>query len=467
MLVKKSNFALYFGTRDVFPDSLIEGAREEIPRLLKKAGHEVLMTDVSLTPFGAVETREHGKNYSKWLQDIKGKYDGIIIVLPNFGDENGAMAAFQDVDVPVLILAYPDDLDKMAPGQRRDAFCGKFSIMDVFCQVKIKFTVRKPHVVVPGSAGFNDNIDFFDRVCRVVKGLRRMRVGAIGARVTPFKTVRIDEITLQNHGITTEVFDLSYVIGQMDSVSKSDLQAKIDKINSFADFSPTPPASQEKISRLACALDRIVQENELNAIALRCWFELQDQLQISPCVILSEMNNRGIEGACEVDIGNAIAMHALKLASGAPAGCLDWNNNYGDDENKCILFHCGPIPDDLMVKHGRVTDHELIACAVGPGKSYGCNQGRIKPQDMTFGSLLTKDGRMKFFLGEAKFTDDPIAPEFFGCAGVAEFNNLQDIFLEIGKAGHRHHVSVTSGHVMAPMVEAFENYLGFDVRAFD
>lgn len=467
MECKKSTFALYFGTRDVFPDSLIEGAREEVPRLLKKAGHEVLMTEASLTPFGAVETREHGKVYARWLYENKGRYDGIIMVLPNFGDENGAMAAFGDVDVPVLILAYPDELDKMAPGQRRDAFCGKFSMMDVFCQAQVKFTVLKPHVVAPSSRAFNENIDFFDRVCRVVKGIRKMRLGAIGARVTPFKTVRIDEIALQKYGITTETYDLSHVFKEMESVSAGDISGKIKSIGAFADFSPTPAAAQEKIARLACVIDRIVEENELDAIALRCWIELQEQLNISPCVILSEMNNRGLAAACEVDLGNAVIMHALKLASGTPAGCLDWNNNYGDDENKCILFHCGPIPDALMAAHGKITDHELIASAVGPGKSYGCNVGRIKPQDFTYGSLLTKDGRVKVFLGEARFTKDPIPAEFFGCAGVAEINNLQQVFLEIGKAGHRHHVSVTAGHVAGPMVEAFENYLGFDVRVYE
>ncbi|RKZ71466.1 MAG: hypothetical protein DRQ57_18645 [Gammaproteobacteria bacterium] len=463
MLKQKSSFALYFGTRDIFPDALVRDARKEVSGVLEKLGHSVLMMDESATPFGAVETPAHGKVFADFLYQNKGKYDGVIVVLPNFGDENGAMAAFQDVDVPVLIMAYPDELDKMGPANRRDAFCGKFSIMDVFCQCDIKFTVLKPHTVNPSSEKFGENVDYFDRLCRVVKGTRRMRIGAIGARVTPFKTVRIDEAALQKNGITVETFDLSYVFNRMDEMEEKDVKAKVETINSLTDFSPTPTDAQKKIARLALVLDEIVEENDLDAIALRCWIELQSQLNISPCVILGEMNNRGIVAACEVDIGNAVTMHALKLASNTPAACLDWNNNYGDDENKCILFHCGPVPMDLMACKGKVTDHALIASAIGPGKSFGCNVGRIKPGPITFGSMMTQDGRLKFFLGEAKITDDPIAEDYFGCAGVAEIDNLQDVLLDIGRSGHRHHVSITAGDVAGPVKEALEYYLGFDV----
>jgi len=463
MLAEKSRFAIYFGTRDIFPDSLVKGARKEVPDVLEKLGHKVLMMDESATPFGAVETPAHGKVFADFLYRNKGKYDGVIVVLPNFGDENGAMAAFADVDVPVLVTAYPDELDKMGSAQRRDAFCGKFSIMDVFCQCDIKFTALKPHTVNPSSQKFVENIDYFDKLCRVVKGTRRMRIGAIGARVTPFKTVRIDESALQKHGITVETFDLSYVFNRMGEIDAKKVKAKIGTLNSLADFSPTPSDAQEKIARLALVLDEIVEQNDLDAIALRCWIELQSQLNISPCVILGEMNNRGIVAACEVDIGNAVTMHALKLASGSPAACLDWNNNYGDQDDKCILFHCGPVPMDLMDGKGKVTDHALIASAIGEGKSFGCNVGRIKPGQITFGSMLTKDGRLKFFLGKGRITTDPIAENYFGCAGVAEIDNLQDVLLDIGRAGHRHHVSIAQGDVVAPVKEALKYYLGFDV----
>ena len=153
----------------------------------------------------------------------------------------------------------------------------------------------------------------------------------------------------------------------------------------------------------------------------------------------------------------------LKLASGEEAACLDWNNNYGEDEDKCILFHCGPVPANMMVDAGRITDHAILANSVGPGCGYGCNVGRIAPTDFTFASLLTADNRLKFYLGEGRITEDKLAEDFFGCAGVAHIPHLQDVLLHIGRSGHRHHVSITPGKVLAPVSDAWRDYLGFEV----
>lgn len=461
----KSTFALFFGNRGFFPGSLMASAREEVSQTLKKLGHETIMLDADATRFGAVETPAEGAIFAKFLKEHAGEFDGVILSLPNFGDENGAVAALEDADVPILVQAYPDDLDKMGPASRRDAFCGKLSVMDVFYQNGIPFTALKPHTVSPSSAAFAANVDYFDRVCQVVKGLSNMVVGAIGARTTAFKTVRIDELALQRNGITMETYDLSDVFHRMKSVNESDnaYKGKAEKLKSYTDFSKTPADSFHKLVQLGVTFDRIIEENKLDAVAIRCWMEMQQILGISPCVLLSEMNDRHITASCEVDVGNAVAMHAISKASKLAPGCLDWNNNYGDDDDKCILFHCGPMPQSMMTGKGLVTDHAIIANAIGEGCGFGCNTGRIKPGPFTFSSMMTEGGQLKFYVGEGDFTADPIPQEFFGCAGVADIPALQDVLLHIGRYGHRHHVSVTSGSVAAPVHEALGYYLGFDV----
>ena len=215
----KSTFALFLGNRGLFPASLISGARAELISTLNGLGHEVIALDADATRYGAVETIQEAAKFAAFLEENRGRYDGVILSLPNFGDENGGVAALQDAGVPIYIQAYPDDMDKMSPDLRRDSFCGKLSMMDVFYQNDLKFTTLKPHVVSPASPRFVQNIDHFDRVCRVVKGLRRMRVGALGARTTAFKTVRVDEVALQRHGITVETLDLSDVFARVRKVS--------------------------------------------------------------------------------------------------------------------------------------------------------------------------------------------------------------------------------------------------------
>jgi L-fucose isomerase-like protein len=465
MNAEKTTFALFFGNRGFFPASLQARAHGELTEVLKALGHETIALDPGATRHGAVETPQEGELYANFLRQNRGKYGGVILCLPNFADETGAVAALKEADVPILVQAYPDELGKMAPALRRDAFCGKFSIMDVFYQYGLPFTALKPHAVHPKTKTFAQNVDVFDRICRVVAGMKDMVVGAIGARTTAFKTVRIDELALQRHGITMETLDMSDVFARLEALKSSsrEVREKASLMKKYTSWKGVPKAAFDRIVKLGVVLDTVVEEHRMDAVALRCWVELQQQLGISPCVLLSEMNERGVPAACEVDVGNAVTMHALRLASGTVAACLDWNNNYGDEQDKCILFHCGPVPHSMMAAKGRVADHAILANAVGPGHAYGCNVGRIAPSPFTFGSMMTEAGELEFYLGEGRFTHDPIPEDFFGCAGVAEVEGLQDVLQHIGHLGHRHHVSVTPGRVLEPVLEAFETYLDYGV----
>jgi L-fucose isomerase-like protein len=463
--MQKTTFALFFGNRGFFPASLIAGARQEMTRELNALGHEVLLLDADATRYGAIETPQEGEVYANFLRANRGKFGGVIVCLPNFGDETGAVAALQEAGVPIWVQAYPDETDKMGPALRRDAFCGKISIMDVFRQYGVKFTALKPHTVRPGTPQFRANLDEFDRVCQVVNGVKGMAVGAIGARTTPFKTVRIDEVALQRHGVTVETFDMSDVFLRMKAV-KPEAPAYADKSNAlqaFTTWEGVPAAAYDNLVRLGVVLDQLAVEARLDALAMRCWTEIQMQMGISPCVALGLLNETGLAAACEVDLGNAVAMRALSLASYNPVALMDWNNNYGDEDDKCIVFHCGPAPASMMTEKGRITDHAILMNAVGEGNAFGCNVGRLKATDFTFGSLMTDEGKVKMYLGEGRITDDPIPDNFFGVAGVAEIRNLQDVLLHVGVNGHRHHVSITPGKVQSAVREALVTYLGFEI----
>ncbi len=466
--MKKLTFALYFGNRGFFPETLISGARQEMKAALEKLGYAALIMNENATRFGAVETAEEGRQYAAFLKEREGQYDGVILSLPNFGDENGAIAALEHCGVPILIQAYPDEIGQMDFQHRRDAFCGKFSVMDVFCQYKLPFTVFKPHVVHPLHEDFKWQMENFAAVCRVVKRMKKFTVGAIGARTTAFKTVRFDELTLQKHGITTETLDLSELFMRVKDIRPrtEKFNQKKSRLQNYADWTGVPDEKLDVLTKVSVAVDDIIEEYKLDCLAFRCWIEIEKELGVAPCVLLSELNDRGIVAACELDVCNAIPMFALSLASEMPATCLDWNNNYGDAENKCILFHCGPVPQSLMTGKGRIIEHPMFAKSFGAGCGWGCNVGRIAPSPMTYASSKTEDGKLVFYLDQGRFTGEPIEDGFFGCAGVAEIADLQAKLLVIGKQGFRHHTSVTFGHVASSVKEAFTTYLNYDMIRF-
>lgn len=461
---KKLTFALYFGNRGFFPEKLIDGARNEMIEAVTAQGYDYIVPPADMTKYGAVETAADGRKYAAWLKENGGRYDGVILSLPNFGDENGAVPALRDAGVPILVQAYPDEIGKMDFESRRDAFCGKFSIMDMFTQFEIPYTVFEPHVVHPLTAAFAANLRDFAAVCRIVNGMRRLTVGAIGARTTAFKTVRFDELTLEKYGITVESFDLSEVFSRSDRYTAADAKmiSKKARLINYTDFSKVPEKKIDKLCSISVAIDDLIEEYKLDCVAIRCWTEMQSVAGIAPCVLLSELNDRGIVAACELDILNAVPMHALQLASGQPAICLDWNNNYGEDPDKCILFHCGPVAQTHMTAKGEVVDHKMFAKSGGAGCGWGANVGRIAAFPMTFASSKTENGKLAVYMGEGEFTSDPIEDEFFGCGGVARIEGLSKKLLKIGRGGFRHHVSVTSGSYETALKEAFGVYLKYD-----
>ena len=459
----KITFALAFGNRGFMPGELILNARDEMVKAVTDAGYNYIIMEQELTRFGAVETRDEGLLYAKWLKKHEGEYDGVIFCMPIFADENGAVTALRDAGVPILMQAYPDEIGKMDFAHRRDAYCGKFSVTDVFTQYNVPFTVLKPQVVHPLSPTFRENLDEFAAVCRVVNGMKRFNLGCTGARTTAFKTVRFDELAMQKYGINVESFDLSEVFDKVDAMKNDDpaVVAKLEYLKNYSDFSTVPEKSLNNLGKLAVVIDRYIEEYHLDALALRCWNEMEAHLRICPCVLLSELNDRGIVASCEIDMCSAVTMRALNLATEKPAAVLDWNNNYGDDENKVILFHCGPVAQGLMTCKGTVTNHKMFD-KTDPGSGWGCNEGRIREMPITISNCQTKDGKIIIYVSEARFTDDPIEDGFFGCGGVAEVPDLQNKLIRLAKGGFKHHTTVGEGHVKEILKEAFTTYLHYD-----
>ena len=466
--MKKNTFALYFGNRGFMPAELIAGARDDMVKAVTDAGYDYIMMDKDATRYGAVETRDEGRLYHDWLESHKGEFDGVILCMPIFIDENGAITALRDANVPILMQAYPDEIGKMDFAHRRDAFCGKFSITDVFSQYHVPFTVLKPHVVHPLSKEFRQNLDDFAAICRVVKGMRRFTIGCIGARTTAFKTVRFDEVALEKYGITVESFDLSELFHKVDELKDDDVKvvAKMTRLKEYSNFSLVPTDRMITLAKVSCAIDQYIEEYHLDALTLRCWNEMETYYRVCPCVLLSELNDRGIVASCEIDLCSAITMRAMNLASGQSTACLDWNNNYGTDQNKVILFHCGPVAQSLMTEKGLVTEHKMFA-KCDPGSGWGCNEGRIRAFDMTFSNCKTEDGKLTIYASEAKFTGEPIENTYFGCGGVAEIPDLQNKLIRLARGGFKHHTTVGVGHMKDILVEAFSTYLHYDVVDID
>ena len=459
---KKITFALFFGNRGFFPGELIDGAREELKKAVTDAGYNWICMDESKTKYGAVETPTEGAAYAEFLEENKGKYDGVILSMPNFSDENGAIVALKDVKVPILVQAFPDEIGLMDFAHRRDAMCGKFAMCNLLRQAGIPYSLTKKFTIAPSDPEFGGELKRFAALCRVVNGMKSFNLGTFGARTTAFKTVRVDEIALQKKGINVETIDLSEVFLRIDKVTDEKIEEKKKQILAITEFNNWPEEKLTNMAKTQAAFEELIADYKLDAIAVRCWDEFQKYYGIAPCTSLSLLNEAGISAACEVDVVNAIMMRALSLASDEPTMLLDYNNNYGNDPDKAIMFHCGPIAPSMLEGKGEVIEHLMFKKSYGDGSGVGVNKGRIKPGKVTFGSIRTENGRIHAFVAEGEFTNDPIEEAFFGSGKVMEKKNIDNVSNFMAENGYKHHIAITYGEHLDVICEAFEKYLDYD-----
>ena len=459
--MRKTTMALYYGNRGFFPGEVIASARKEVEAACAAAGLATIGLNEDATRYGAVETIEECKRYAAFLREHAGAYDGVILCLPNFGDENGAAVALENAGVPILVQAYPDEAEKMDFAHRRDAVCGKLAMCNVLRQKGIRYTQTTQFAVHPSSASFAEDLKNFAAVCRVVRDMRRCNVGAIGARTSAFKTVRYDEIAFMRKGINVETIDLAEVFARMEKTDEVKLAAKKAAYVALADFSRFDAEKLTNIARLGVAIDDLIREYDLQAVALRCWDELQKKYGIAPCLVLGDLNERGIAASCESDVTNAVMMRAVGAAAEFPVMLLDVNNNYGDSTDKLICFHCGPAPKSLMKQKGVIEEHLMFRKTYGEGSGVGINKGEYVSGAVTVGSCKTENGKICAFVTEGKLTDDKIPKEFFGCGKVLQKENINEMLRYMAQNGYRHHVCITLGHWADAIREAFA-YLGYE-----
>lgn len=458
---------LLVGNRGFFPSHLCASGRQEILAALERAGFSVIALSLEDTANGSIESLEDARKAAALLKANAERIDGILITLPNFGDERAIANAlrYSGLRVPVLVHAFADDSQRMTIADRRDSFCGKMSVCNNLRQYDIPFTLTRRHTDRPGSDTFAQDLADFAAVCRVTKALRNLRIGALGARPPAFNTVRYSEKLLEKHGISVETMDLSDCFGRAGRLADNapPVQAKLQAIQAYLQTGNVPQAALVKMAKLGAVIDEWISTARLDATAIQCWTAMEEFYGVVPCTLMSMLSNALQSSACEVDVTGAVSMVALARAGGKPSALLDWNNNYGDDPDQAVVFHCSNLPKSFFQSQQDLTmDYqEIIAGTVGQQNTYGTVVGRIAPGPFTYLRVATDDvtGRLSAYVGEGEFTNDPL--KTFGGYGVVRVPNLQNLLHYICEHGFEHHVAIAPGRLANAVQEALVKYLGW------
>ena len=466
MINKRLTLGVIVGNRDFFPDSLISEGRADILEVLAELDVDVVIVDEAATKLGAVETWEHAKICAELFRQNADRIDGILVTLPNFGDEKGVADTIKlsRLNVPILVQAYPDNLDQLSPERRRDAFCGKISVCNNLYQYGFEYTLTELHTVHPKTDSFKNDLRKFLGVCRVVNGLRNARFGAIGARPGNFNTTRYSEKLLQAYGMSVTTLDLSEVLGRATKLADTDarVQERLAGITGYISTSGVPSAAVVKQAKLGVVIDSWMQANDLDATALQCWTSLQQNYGVNVCTLMSMMSQELLPSACEVDITGVASMYALQLASDSPSALVDWNNNYGGDPNQCVLFHCGNWAKSFLGSEAKMANAPILGSTLGVENTYGTVYGRTPAGPFSYARVTTDDrnGIIKAYVGDGEFVDDAL--ETFGSRAVVYVPELQNLMKYVCKNGFEHHAAMNASYAASTLNEAFTTYFGWE-----
>jgi len=469
----KTVFGLVVGTRGCFNTELAVAGRTQLVTKLEALGYGSVILPTDATPNGLVEDAGDGFKCGKLFSDNRDIIDGIIVVLPNFGNELGVVHAIASakLDVPILLQACDDEIDHVSDAERRDSFCGKISVANNFYQYGIKFTDTALHTSAIDSERFSADIRHFERVCRVTNGLRNARIGAIGARPRDFQTMRFSEKLLQASGITVVSADLSEILGaagRLDDDAAA-VKAKIAEIQNYGKVvAGVRREHMLRQAKLGIAIGDWIAENQVHAAGVQCWTSVQQNYGCATCLSMSMLGEQLIPCACETDVAGVISMYALMLATGNPSALLDWNNNYGDAVDKCVCTHCSNYPSSFTFGNDAAEKLEIsylgvLSTTLGHDNCFGAVKGKVAPGDMSYFRLTTDDihGTIRAYVGEGRFTDDPFPMK--GGIAVCAIPELRKLLRYIIKNGFEHHVGMVREHCAAVIEEATSNYLGWDV----
>lgn len=464
---KQTTFGVIVGTRGFFPASLAEKGRKDILAKLNQLGFGVVIPAENATPYGAIETLSDAKICGRLFRENAEVIDGILVILPNFGDELGVVEtiARSGLNVPIMVQASPDQVSKMDLANRRDAFCGKLSVCNNLYQRGYAITNTTYHTCDINSDQFTNDLQYFATICRIVKDISTARLGMIGQRPDPFNTVRFSEKLLETSGVHVCAVDLSEIIASAQTYDNEDqIQHRLAEIHEYGPVLKTvPEESVLRQARLSLAVEKWIEENECDASAIQCWSSIQNNYGCATCLTMSMMGENGKPSACETDVMGALSMYMLNIATGNAAGYLDWNNNYDDEENKCINIHCSNYPKSFIGQIDEIGNLDILGASLGEERCFGAIKGKVAPGPMTFLKISTDDARgvIKMYVGEGEFTDDPT--DTAGGVAVCHVEGLQDLLDMLCTHGFEHHVAMVRGHAADALAEAAGKYLGWEV----
>ena len=99
---RQMTLGMIVGNRGFFPDHLARSGHQEMRAALESVGVKVVALTETESKFGAVKTRQEARRCADLFKQHREAIDGIVVTLPNFGDERAIADTLRMAGLPWL-----------------------------------------------------------------------------------------------------------------------------------------------------------------------------------------------------------------------------------------------------------------------------------------------------------------------------------------------------------------------------
>ena len=445
--------------RNIFSrDWAIKMKERTLESLSKIKSIEIVTPTSKMTSSGLIENENDAKKTIKLFSESK--VDALLIGTMTFGEELPILSIAEVFkDKPIMLFGTKEGSFTEDGSRNSDSFCGTLSISSGLYRRNITFLFLG--IVFPEEKIFTDKVLSFAQTCSAIKGFVKTKVGLIGPRPYPFETCTINEANLvSKFGIRVVPISLLAISDEMDKVKDNEKKVRdiIDEVKSKADCSLIKDSRLIKLAKMEIVLLRYIMKEDLSSLALSCWPDIPSIINVSPCLVVSRLTERGIPTSCEADIHGALTMLIQYLMSFGDCvpHFIDWTIQSQVEENLFLSWHCGNAPMSLA-KNGEkiiIRENSTSKVVYGEENTKGTVEFQLKGGEVSLNRLVEYNGKFKMLITNGKVEDKSM--KLRGSWSWVKVNNLQELYKKLVVEGFVHHASMIYKNYSEPMIDFCE-----------
>jgi len=418
--------------RPTFDTALASQLVVEMRAQLKRAGFTLLGPETLLSSVDEVE---------KVADDLASRSPDLLLVFQaTFTDGTMVVRLAQTVDAPILLWAIPEE--RTGGRLRLNSLCG----INLAAHALTRAGRRYDYVyAAPDDPAGIEQARAIAGAGYVRRLLRQTRIGRVGEHPAGFDTCRYDPDALKR------TFGLEVVPIPLDRVFQAVKMVPLKEKEGVLQALSTKLDGLDRLGLDALlgtlgtyvALRRLVEQEHLDGLAIRCWPEFFTELGCAACGAMSMLSDELRPCSCETDVHGTITQLILQWLSGEPAFGTDLVSVDVKDD-AVVLWHCGLAPlsmaDPAVRPRGTVHSNRHLPLLM---------EFPLKPGRVTVARLSEATGSYRLIVGTGEMLRAPIS--FSGTSGLLRFDRpATEVMATILKEGLEHHISLTYGnHVPA------------------